>query len=113
MPQILSGRVSDKGGSIYKLLIVSHVLHYQYEGQLYAYGPYAREIDIWADLFPQVIIAAPCREAPPPGDAVAFTRSNISIAPQPESGGDALLAKAAQVAELPVLKAGGCAVEAY
>ena len=68
-----------------------------------AYGPYAREIDIWADLFPALVIAAPCRDAKPPGDWVAFTRRNISIAPQREAGGDDWWAKAKQVVMLPLL----------
>jgi glycosyltransferase involved in cell wall biosynthesis len=86
-----------------KLLIVSHVIHYQHQGQLYAYGPYTREIDIWADLFPQVLIASPCRYEPPPGDAIPFTRANISMVPQPETGGETRQAKLIQVALLPLL----------
>ncbi|MDQ2805446.1 MAG: glycosyltransferase [Chloroflexota bacterium] len=85
------------------LLIVSHVVHYQWETQLYAYGPYAREVDIWADLFPCVIIAAPCRHAPPPGDALAFTRTNIVIRTQRERGGETLCAKLIQIGCLPLL----------
>lgn len=84
-----------------RLLIVSQVLHYKHAGKLYAYGPYAREIDIWADLFPNVAIAAPCREQAPPGDCLAFTRSNISIRPQLETGGKTRQAKAKQVLLLP------------
>ncbi len=86
-----------------RLLIVSHVIHYRHEGRLYAYGPYAREIDIWADLFPQVTIAAPCRDAAPPSVALAFTRSNISIRPQLETGGKTRAAKIKQVVLLPAL----------
>ncbi len=86
-----------------RLLIVSHVLHYRHEGKLHAYGPYTREIDIWADLFPQVVIASPCRDERPPGDCVPFTRPNISIAPQREAGGDNPLAKLKQVVLLPVM----------
>jgi glycosyltransferase involved in cell wall biosynthesis len=86
-----------------RLLIVSHVIHYQHNGCLYAYGPYAREIDIWADLFPEVRIAAPCRWEPPPGDALAFTRDNITIVPQLETGGTTLAAKMRQIALLPRL----------
>ena len=86
-----------------KLLVVSHVQHYRSGGKLFAYGPYAREIDVWADLFPELIIAAPCRDEEPPGDAVAFTRPNISIRPQREAGGDHWLAKVAQVLMLPRL----------
>ena len=85
------------------LLVVSHVLHYRDGGKLYAYGPYAREIDVWADLFPWLAIAAPCRDEKPPGDWVAFTRPNISIVPQREAGGDSWLAKVKQMLSLPLL----------
>lgn len=91
-----------------KLLIVSHVVHYRHAGGLYAYGPYAREIDIWADLFPRVIIAAPCRNETPPPDCLAFTRNNISIDPQLETGGHTVAAKAKQLALLPLLVLGLC-----
>jgi glycosyltransferase involved in cell wall biosynthesis len=85
------------------LCIVSHVIHYRYRGRLCAYGPYAREIDIWADLFARVIIAAPCREEFPAQDAAAFSRSNITIIPQKETGGDTVTARVAQVLALPKL----------
>lgn len=86
-----------------RLLVISHVAHYRHEGQLYAYGPYAREIDIWADLFPEVTIAAPCHEAVPPGVCVPFTRANIQIRPLKETGGETLRAKATQMLALPGL----------
>ena len=76
-----------------RLVIVSHVTHFRYENQLFAYGPYAQEIDLWADLFRQVTIAAPCRDEAPPGDCLPFTRNNISIDPQKEVGGETLAAK--------------------
>jgi len=85
---------------IRKLLIFSHTTHYRYEDGLFAYGPYAREIDIWADLFPEVLIAAPCRDETPPGDCLPFTRSNIFLRPQKEFGGETLRAK---IEILPVL----------
>lgn len=69
----------------YRLLVVSSVTHYRDGGQLHAYGPYAREIDeVWAHLFSEVVIAAPCRLEPPPGDCLAFSRTNITMAPQQE-----------------------------
>ncbi|MCP9496448.1 MAG: glycosyltransferase [Pyrinomonadaceae bacterium MAG19_C2-C3] len=86
-----------------RLLVVSHVVHYEHAGRLYAYGAYAREIDIWADLFPKVVIAAPCRREVPPDDALAFTRRNISIDPIIETGGKTRGAKLRQVLLLPVL----------
>ena len=98
----------------FTLVIVSHVIHYEHEGQLYAYGPYAREIDIWADLFPVVAIAAPLRHQVPPKDCVAFGRPNIEVVPQLETGGDDLSAKLRQVAALPVhvWKLGGAMIRA-
>ena len=91
------------GDRVHTLAIVSHVVHYQYADQIFAYGPYSREIDIWADLFPQVVVAAPVRYDAPPADCLPFTRRNISVAPQIEAGGDALGAKVALAAALPVL----------
>lgn len=92
----------DKSGrKVGRLVVVSHVIHYQHEGMLWAYGPYAREIDIWADLFPEVVIASPYRAEAPPPDALPFTRANIRIAPQRETGGDNLAAKLRQVMLLP------------
>ena len=87
--------------NIRRLLIVSHVAHYEDEGRLFAYGPYAREIEIWAELFPEIIIAAPVHHRAPPGDAIAFQHPNISLAPQKETGGDTLLAKVAQMLATP------------
>lgn len=85
------------------LLVVSHVPHFKRGDSIYAYTPYACEIDIWADLFPRVIIAAPCREERPPDDTTAFTRSNISILPQKETGGTTIFAKMVQLMNLPAL----------
>jgi glycosyltransferase involved in cell wall biosynthesis len=85
------------------LVIVSHVTHYAWEGRLYAYSPYAREIDVWADLFPEVVIAAPCRAQAPPTDACAFSRDHITVDPQIEAGGDHWSAKLRQLLLLPVM----------
>src|SRR4051794_1463353 len=86
-----------------RLLITSHVIHYSYQGRLYAYGPYAREIDLWADLFSDVAIASPCRDELPPGDCLPFERRNISILPQKEAGGETLSAKLGLIASIPAM----------
>jgi glycosyltransferase involved in cell wall biosynthesis len=88
------------------LVIVSHVTHYQFENRLYAYGPYSQEIDLWADLFGKITIAAPCRQEVPPGDCLPFARTNISIAPQIEAGGETLASKIKLAAMTPLLIAG-------
>jgi glycosyltransferase involved in cell wall biosynthesis len=84
-----------------RLLITSHVIHYNHQGRLYAYGPYAREIDQWADLFSDVQIASPCRRQTPPGDCLPFERRNITILPQKEAGGETLWAKLGLIASIP------------
>jgi glycosyltransferase involved in cell wall biosynthesis len=75
------------------LLITSHVPHYVHGGRYFAYGPYAKEIDLWADLFDEVTIAAPLRHAPPAGDCARFERVNIRVDALPEAGGENLAAK--------------------
>ncbi len=89
-----------------RLLIVSHVIHYRHAGRLFAYGPYAREIDLWAELFPEVVIASPCRNEAPPGDCLPFERPNISIDPQIEAGGAGLGAKLRLAASVPAMAFG-------
>jgi glycosyltransferase involved in cell wall biosynthesis len=89
-----------------KLLITSHVIHYQHGGRLYAYGPYAREIDQWADLFTEIEIASPCRRQEPPGDCLPFERGNIRIVPQKEAGGKTIAAKLGLIASVPAMAFG-------
>jgi glycosyltransferase involved in cell wall biosynthesis len=89
-----------------RLLITSHVIHYQFDGRLFAYGPYAREIDLWADLFREVVIASPCRLEKPPGDCLPFGRENIRIDPQREAGGDSLVGKLSLAAAIPAMVCG-------
>lgn len=91
-----------------RLAILSNVIHYRHAGGLYAYAPYAREIDIWADLFQDVTIAAPCRTSEPPGFAVPFARRNISIVPQREAGGDSIRGKLGLALAMPSILAGLC-----
>jgi glycosyltransferase involved in cell wall biosynthesis len=86
-----------------KLAIVSHVVHYQWNGRTYAYAPYVREIEIWARMFDQLLIAAPCREQEPPGDCAAFESQNLRIAPQREAGGETIAAKLKLAFETPLM----------
>jgi glycosyltransferase involved in cell wall biosynthesis len=88
---------------IRNLLVVSHVRHYRYKGRLYAHGPYAREIEIWADLFPRVTIASPCLEGTPSGDCLPLNRPNIAMAPQVDTGGRTWKAKIRQLFAMPRL----------
>ena len=91
-----------------RLLIISHVVHYEQDGRLHATGGYSSEIDIWASLFPQVTIAAPLRRENPSGDCRPFSEANIAIAPQYETGGPGWRAKVRQLALLPRIVSGLC-----
>src|SRR6185312_7276238 len=86
-----------------RLVVVSHVVHYRFEGRLFAYGPYAREIALWAELFEEIAIASPCRAERPPADALPLEANNISILPQVEAGGETLREKLQLLAWLPVM----------
>jgi glycosyltransferase involved in cell wall biosynthesis len=86
-----------------RLLIITSAIHYKWNGVVSSYGPYTREIDVWADLFSEVVIAAPVRIEQPPGDCVPFLRSNISLRPQVEVGGDNFASKIKLLKSLPRL----------
>lgn len=86
---------------IRRLLIVSHVVHFRHQQRLHAYAPYAREIDIWADLFPEVLIAAPCRDQAPDADCAEFTRPNIGVVPQKETRGGSWQSQIHQLLSVP------------
>lgn len=83
------------------LLVVARVTHYLHDGQVYAYAPYAREIDIWADLFEDVAIAGTLRHGAPPNDCSPFGRTNIRVLPVTEAGGAGFREKVAQLFLLP------------
>lgn len=75
-----------------QLLIVSSVIHYRHEGRLWAFTPYAHEIELWRGLAGEVCIAAPCRTEAPPSDCSELSPL-IRMAPQVEVGGVTLWAK--------------------
>ncbi len=85
------------------LTVVSHVAHYRWENRFWAYGPYGREIDIWADLFDEVRIAAPLIDGQPPGDNLPFGRPNITVVPQIRAGGTTLGAHLHKILAAPAL----------
>lgn len=84
-----------------RLLIVSHVVHYEHEGAVLAYGPYAREIEIWADLFAEVAIACPVRRGPAAPDALPIRRDNVRVWPVAETGGRGPGPRLHQLSRLP------------
>lgn len=91
------------GPEVKRLLVVARVTHYRHNGKLYAYGAYAREIDIWADLFPEVLVAGSLCAGPPGPDCTAFTRDNITVLPVKDECGDGLGSQLRQFLSLPVV----------
>jgi glycosyltransferase involved in cell wall biosynthesis len=86
-----------------KLVIVTHVVHYRRREHVYAYAPYAREIEIWASIFDGIVIAAPCRDAEPPSDCDLLNFRNLQVIPQREIGGETWIAKAKLICSLPMM----------
>lgn len=89
-----------------RLLVVSHVPHSYWDGSYHAYGPYAREIEIWADLFSEVVIAAPCRNVEPAGDMYRIRNANVRVARQKEAGGEDLCSKIRLLFATPLMALG-------
>ena len=86
-----------------RLVVVTSVIHYRHQGGLYAYGPYAQKMGLWAGVFDEIVFAAPCRDAAPPGDCLPLPCPNTRIAPQPEIGGKTLKHKLAYLWWLPAM----------
>lgn len=84
-----------------KLLIAGRVTHYVHEGRLYAYTPYVREIDLWSELFEEVMIAGTLRVDAPPADCSPFAYNNVTVLPVCAAGGDSLGQKLVQFFLLP------------
>lgn len=101
-PQPASFRMPSSSLSTASLLVCSHVQHYRYDGRLHAFAPYARELELWAGLFRELVIAAPLCDAPPPADTVAFAARNIRLVPVPLTGGARLRDKLRLAVCLPV-----------
>jgi hypothetical protein len=86
-----------------QLLILARVTHYEYQGRFYSYTPYAREIEVWADLFSEVVVAGTLRHEAPPADCTMFAHPNIKVVPVFEAGGDGVKAKVLQLFCLPLI----------
>lgn len=71
-----------------KLLIISHMPHYQRGGQIVGWGPTAQEIDHLAQLFDEIRHIACLHDEPAPPSSLAYEASNISLILVPPAGGE-------------------------
>ena len=103
MSGLVTGSARASGPAVGKLprtiAVLTHVEHFTQGGRLHAYGPYAREIELWADLFESVLIIAPCLPGPPGpssrGRAPISTRRRSWNEHKPETAGLAKRSSAA------------------
>lgn len=67
-----------------KLAIFTHVLHTPINGNLYAYAPYVREMDLWNDNFDEIVLVAPIDSNRPLSPILkAYKHQNIKLMPIP------------------------------
>lgn len=89
--------------------ICPHIFH---EGQWWSYEPYVLEMNVWHELFEQLVIVAPHDQGPPPESWVPYQDSaSIEVIPYRRDRGRGLLQERTSLAEIPhmlyaVVKAG-------
>lgn len=65
--------------------MIGHVVHSQKDQQYYAYGPYVREINLWASYVDQLTLLVPFdRNLEPDPIDLPYTHSNISLQEVPQ-----------------------------
>ncbi len=69
-----------------EMLVITHCEHAQTVAGLTAYGPFVREMDVWASLCGRLVMAAPASRGPAPGDAVAYASGNVRLVELPNIG---------------------------
>jgi glycosyltransferase involved in cell wall biosynthesis len=62
-----------------KFVIVTHAAHIFKEGKVYAYGPYVREMNLWAKFVDEIIIVAPMSKEEPSSIHLAYAHSNLKV----------------------------------
>lgn len=85
------------------LAIVTAPLHYRWQGRIWSYGPYARELDQWARWFERVTLVGPVGKGAPPEDATPLNAPNFDLCPLPATGGPTWTSKVLQGVRTPEL----------
>lgn len=69
-----------RGKKTQRFLIVTHVPHLLWKGQLYAYGPYVREMNIWLQYVENYVLIAPkVEEGEPSKIDIAYSKVPIEF----------------------------------
>jgi glycosyltransferase involved in cell wall biosynthesis len=66
-------------------LIVTHVVHKEFDGRYFAYGPYVREMNLWLKYADKVLLLAPLQKSSLPEEIdLEYSQNNIEFIPIPE-----------------------------
>ncbi|WGK63815.1 glycosyltransferase family 4 protein [Croceiramulus getboli] len=65
-----------------RFVIISHTPHCKQQGQIMAYGPYVKEMNLWIDGVEEVLVVAPL-QSHAPALAQAYVHDQIKILPIP------------------------------
>jgi len=79
------------------MVVCARVNHYLWDGTLFAFAPYARELDLWAGMFDELAIVGTLIRSAPPGDAAAFSKDNIQVIAVPPPSHRGFLGRVAGV----------------
>lgn len=61
-------------------MIVTHVIHKSWDGKIFGYAPYIREMNLWIPSFSKVILIAPVMEGVEPNSIeIPYGHSNIDV----------------------------------
>lgn len=68
-----------------KFLVIGHVVHTQKDGDIFAYGPYVREMNLWFKNVDEVVVLAPLdhQESPDPID-LPYSHPNLRLVEVPQ-----------------------------
>lgn len=58
--------------------LITHVVHFPKDGQLWAYGPYVREMNIWGRHVDRIILVAPAKKGGVDPIDLAYQQENIT-----------------------------------
>lgn len=85
-----------------RLGVASICPHIYFDGRWWSYEPFVLEMNIWTDIFDELVIVAPLDEAPPPAFWSPYRKSEkISVIPYRRFRGKGLQQEKTSVFEIP------------
>jgi len=66
-----------------RFLIVPHVRHKRHNGEIYGYGPYVREMNLWLRYVDEAVVVAPIEEKEPDNIDLPYRHEKLTFVPVP------------------------------